>query len=82
MMFRVFHTRQAYVRTFMKDISTNPDLQNHRFQHFANEFHFTELTNLLFMCDRIVIPCIAALAIDPFVDPQESPHITEGIDGK
>ena len=82
MMFRVFYTRQAYVRTFMKDILNHPELETHRSQRFANEFHLIELTNLIFMRDRIVLPCIAALAIKPFVGSQGPPHITQGVDGK
>jgi hypothetical protein len=44
-MFHVFYTRQAYVRTFMKDNLDLPDLRSHRSRPFANELHLTEPTN-------------------------------------
>jgi len=74
MMLHVFYTRQAYVRTFMKDILDHPDLQNHRSRRFTNEFHLTESANLLFVGYRIVPPCIAALTINLFVGSQKSPY--------
>ena len=45
MMFRVFYTRQAYVRTLMKDDLDLPDLRSHRPQRSANELHSTEPTS-------------------------------------
>lgn len=44
MMFRVSYTRQAYVRTFMKDDLDHPDLRSHLPQRFAYQLHFTEPT--------------------------------------
>jgi len=82
MMFHVFYTRQAYVRTFMKDTFYNADLQNHQSQHLANKFHHTGPTDPRFMYDRIVYPCIAALPINRSVNPNESVPVTQGTGGK
>jgi hypothetical protein len=56
MMFHVFYTRQAYVRTIVKDTIYHTDLQNHPSQQFADEFHLAELTDLLFVYSLVVHP--------------------------